>query len=63
MNKKPLIETNPYLKVPEKYRKALIVNVSSSTAIETGAPVESIAHTLTARQEAKRVKKPQGFAR
>ncbi len=63
MNKKPLIETNPYLKVPEKYRKALIVNVSSSTAIETGAPVESIARTLTVRQEAKRVKKPQGFAR
>ena len=63
MNKKPLVETNPYLKVPEKYRKALIVNVSTSTAIETGAPVESIARTLAARQEAKRVKQPQGFAR
>ncbi len=61
MNKRPLIETNPYLKVPEKYRKALIVNVSSSTAIETGALVETIAHTLTAREEAKRVKKPLGF--
>ncbi len=42
MNKRPLIETNPYLKVPEKYRKALIVNVSSSTAIETGALVDAL---------------------
>lgn len=44
--KKPLMETNPYLKVPEKYRKALITNVSSSTAIETGASVESISDRL-----------------
>ena len=53
----------PFILEHDKYRKALIVNVSSSTAIETGAPVESIARTLAARQEAKRVKKPQGFAR
>lgn len=46
LDKKPLIETNPYLKLPEKYRKALIANVSSSTAIETGESIESIAHKL-----------------
>lgn len=47
MDKRPLIETNPYLRDPKKFRKALITNVSSSTAVETGAPVESIARTLT----------------
>lgn len=46
MLKKPLIETNPYLRDPEKFRKALITSVSSSTAIETGAQVSSIAHML-----------------
>ena len=60
MNKRPLIETNPYLKVSEKYWKALIINVSSSTAIETGAPIESIARTLT---KSKDIKKPKDSAR
>jgi len=46
MKQKPLIETNPYLRDPEKLRKLLIANVSSSTAIETGAPVDSIARML-----------------
>ncbi len=63
MSNKPLIETNPYLKAPEKYRKALITNVSSSTAVETGTPVESIARTLTERAKPKRVKRPKGSAR
>ena len=63
MSKRPLIETNPYLKAPEKYRKALITNVSSSTAVETGDAVESIARTLTKREKPKRVKRPQGSAR
>ena len=49
MGKKPLIETNPYLKIPEEYRKALIASISSSTAIETGASVESIAKKLSER--------------
>jgi len=40
MLKKPLIETNPYLRVPEKYR-------SSSTAVETGATVKSVERSLT----------------
>ena len=46
MEQKPLIETNPYLRDPEKFRKALITSVASSTAIETGAPIESIARML-----------------
>jgi hypothetical protein len=46
MKQKPLIETNPYLRDPEKFRKALITNVTSSTAIETGAPVASIVRML-----------------
>ncbi|MEE8613408.1 MAG: hypothetical protein V3S85_04635 [Nitrospirales bacterium] len=44
---KPLIETNPYLKEPEKYRQALITNISSSTSVETGVPTEEIARILT----------------
>lgn len=63
MDKRPLIETNPYLRDPKKFRKALIANVSSSTAVETGAPVESIARTLTEGEKAEPVKKPQGSVR
>ena len=47
MPKKSLIQTNPFLKDPEKYRSSLIINVSSSTAIETGDTVDSIAKTLS----------------
>jgi len=47
VKQKPLIETNPYLRDPEKFRKALITNVSSSTAVETGASVKSVERTLT----------------
>ena len=46
MDKKPLIDTNLYLRDPEKFRRALIANVSSNTAIETGAPVASIVRML-----------------
>lgn len=46
MEQKPLIETNPYLRDPKKFRKALIMSVASSTAIETGAPVASIVRML-----------------
>lgn len=63
MKRKPLIETNPYLRNPEKFRKALIANVSSSTAIETGASVESIACTLIEGNKSHTFKKPQGSAR
>jgi hypothetical protein len=47
MEKKPLIETNPYLRTPDAYRKALITNVSSSTAIETTITALAIAEDLT----------------
>jgi len=62
MNEKPLIETNPHLKIPDKYRKALIINVATSTAVETGAPVESIVRTLTDSVRST-LKREQGSAR
>ncbi len=46
MKKKSLLDTNPYLKGPEKYQAALIRSVASSTAIETGTSVESISKQL-----------------
>ena len=63
MEQKPLIETNPFLRDPKKFRKALITNVSSSTAVETGAPVEAIARALADGNKPQLLKKPQGFAR
>lgn len=51
MRKKPLIETNSHLRDPARYRKELVTNVSSSTAIETGGKIAAIARTLT--EEAK----------
>jgi hypothetical protein len=59
---KPLIQTNPHLKNPKKYRKALIMSVASSTAFETGASVESIVRALTGKGERKQVKKPRKTA-
>ncbi len=55
MSKKSLLETNPYLKVPEKYRQALISNAATSTAIETGAPGEVIARKLKSEKAKKAV--------
>jgi hypothetical protein len=46
MGQKPLSETNPYLRDPKKFRRALITSVASSTAIETGATVASIVRML-----------------
>ncbi len=63
MNKRPLIETNPYLRDPEQFRKALITNVATSTSVETGAPVASIARTLTGSNKVEPVRKPQRSAR
>ena len=63
MKNKPLIDTNPHLKVPAKYRKALIANVASSTAVETGASVESIARILSEQNKPLPVKKTSGSAR
>ena len=63
MKQKPLIETNPYLRDPNKFRKALITSVASSTAIETGAPVASIARMLEEAGKAEPLKTTQGSAR
>ena len=63
MEQKPLIETNPYLRDPEKFRKALITSVASSTAIETGAPIATIARMLEEGEEAKPFTMTQGSAR
>lgn len=62
MLRKSLIETNPYLGIPEKYRKSLITNVSSSTAIETVTSTETIADLLVKSENtlwAIEVKKPK----
>jgi len=63
MKQKPLIETNPYLRDPVKFREALIMSVASSTAIETGAPVASIVRMLEEGHEAKSSPTTQGSAR
>jgi len=63
MKNKPLVETNPHLKIPAKYRKALIANVASSTAVETGASVESIARILAEQDKSLPIKKKNGSAR
>lgn len=63
MKQKPLIETNPYLRDPKKFRKALITSVASSTAIETGAPVASIARMLEEAGKIEPLKTTQGSAR
>ena len=63
MNGKPLIETNPHLKVSAKYRKALTANVASSTAIETGASVKSIVRLLAETEKPASVKKMRNSAR
>ena len=47
MKKKSLFDSNPYLQDHKKYRNSLITNVSSSTAIETGASVESVSQQIT----------------
>jgi hypothetical protein len=63
MKNKPLIETNQHIKVPAKYRKALIANVASSTAVETGASVESIARILAEPDKPLSIKKTSGSTR
>lgn len=48
MRKKSLFETNRHLRDSEKYRTSLITNVSSSTAIETGEAIQTIAGRMIA---------------
>ena len=63
MKEKPLSETNPYLRDPEKRRKALIMSVATSTAIDTGVPVATIVRMLEEYEESKPAKTKQGSAR
>lgn len=63
MKHKTLIETNPHLKDPAKYRQALVANVASSTSVETGASIESIARILTEPEKPSAVKKTGRSAR
>lgn len=57
MKKRSLLDTNPFLHDPVKFRKSLVTSVSSSTAIETGEPIYKIAEKLTrARAAENRVK-------
>ncbi|MBI3067467.1 MAG: hypothetical protein HYY79_00795 [Betaproteobacteria bacterium] len=66
MEQKPLIETNPYLRDREKFRKALITNVSSSAAIETTASTKTMADSLVESEGklwAIKVRTRQGFSR
>ena len=63
MSKRPLIETNPYLKDPARYCRDLITSVASSTAIETGARVADIAKTLPSQPKPFPVRARQGSSR
>lgn len=63
MEQKPLVETNPYLRDPEKFRKALITSVASSTAIETGTPVASVVRMLEEGVKTERLTTTRGSAR
>jgi hypothetical protein len=63
MPKKPLIETNPYLRDANGRRKALITNVSSNTSVETGRKAETIARALTREERTLPVKVRRGSGR
>ena len=63
MHKKSLLKTNPYLQAPDKYRHALITNVASSTAVETGASKESVARKLIKQEKVETIMKSQGSSR
>lgn len=62
MAEKPLIETNPYLRDREKYKRMLLINVGSSAAIELGSfPAEIAKELKTLHSQEIKSKKPQGF--
>jgi hypothetical protein len=46
MKRATLLDTNPHLKDPLKFREDLIRNVATSTAIETGESVAAIERDL-----------------
>jgi hypothetical protein len=61
--RKPLVETNPYLRDAAKRRDSLIANVSSSTSVETGRKPETIARALARDERAGQIKSRQGSGR
>ena len=63
MLKRPLVETNPYLRDTDKRRKSLITNVSSNTSVETGRSTETIARALTQPERVRPDKARQGSGR
>lgn len=63
MKKKSLMDTNLYLRDPQRFRKALIANVSSSTAIETGASISSIVRVLEQDEKLSRLTKGKDSGR
>ncbi len=50
MNQKPLSQTNPYLQDKTLYEKYLILNVSSSAAIELGVLPSAMKKALKEKQ-------------
>jgi hypothetical protein len=52
-----------YLRDPAKFRKALIKSVASSTAIETGSPVASVARMLEESAKSAPLTPTRGSAR
>ena len=50
MNRKPLSETNPYLKDKSAYEKSLFINVSSSATIELGRMSATMKKALKEKQ-------------
>jgi hypothetical protein len=63
MDRKPLASTNPHLWDEVAYRKDLLANVSSSTAIETGMPVAEISDYLAKDLADKKVTFSQPLSR
>jgi hypothetical protein len=61
--KKPLIESNPYLRDPARRRKALIINVSGNTSVETGRKAEAIARALSREERTRPLKARRGSGR
>lgn len=53
-----LRDTNSFLKDQEHYRKALRINVSTSTAIESELPVEEVVRMFTPDGKNDRIRTP-----
>ncbi|OGX37269.1 MAG: hypothetical protein A3C53_05160 [Omnitrophica WOR_2 bacterium RIFCSPHIGHO2_02_FULL_68_15] len=58
MDDKPLSQTNPYLQDPAQYEELLILNVTSSTAVELRKVPASIVRALRAKNLPSLIKLP-----